>query len=365
MAFSAGVWTASALNSVKVAANKMFNSEVWNKQWSLPNMVWNDLITNQTLNATDPAVMDLQDGTTCRAVTVHWIQDKATPATTDCGTAYAGDNTDCSFTGTELGSDSKSYTTACLEVSRRRVLKSNCKDEISYNEKTATALMNIKKELELELEQRLISFIEGAKKTNPLTSAEWTGTIAGDTWTFTPAEIQESLIAELLEAAEILRMVNPVLVSGRAWYQNKIIADATVGTTSNIFSLLGSDKGFPSTHDIVNLDTLAGGAGDQYFYLVDLATIGFIPEARYSNTAPMSDVANLSYWRDSLMNLQWANNGQAQAIPIDMRRLVQCTGQSDYAYDYEGKASGAFVEAPANDGSNYPNVIKCVVNVTP
>lgn len=360
MAFVSGTWDAAALNTVKVEAARMWNQDVWQKQYKRVTGIWNDLITNQTLSASDPSVMDLLDGTTCRAITVYWMQDKAAPSTTACGTAYEGTANDCDFDGPELGADSKSYSTACLAVSRRKIIDKNCKDEFDTTQKTARALMNIKKDLEFELENKLISFIEGEKKTNPLETADWTGTIAGDTWTINKADVKPEFIAELKEAAEILKMVNPVIVSGRTWYQDKLIANAEQGGgCCNLYSLLSQENGFQNTHNIVDLDTLAGGTA---FYLVDLATIGFVPEARYSNPTPQSKVANLTFWRDSTMNLQWRNGTNVPTtIPVDMRRLVKCVGQSDYSFVYEGKISGLFASSPANDGTDYPNVLKFLV----
>ena len=48
-------------------------------------------------------------------------------------------------------------------------------------------------------------------------------------------------------------------------------------------------------------------------------------------------------------------------IDFDMRMLRKCEGQSDYSDRYEGKHSGVFVEAPANDGTAYPNVLEITV----
>ena len=289
---------------------------------------------------------------------MFWLQDTNTPATIAPGTAYSDDNGDCTFDGTELGSDSKQYATAPLAVSRRKVVHSRCKNMIEFNDMSAQAVMNIKKELEIEAEKQLLSFIIGARKTIGLASADYTGTIVGDNWALTTADIKPELIAELKRAADVLHMVDPVIVSGSVWYDDKTIANATKGgSCCNIYSLLSAEDGFANTHNVYDLETLAGAKN---FYLVDMATIMFVPATENENAAPTSTVADTFEWKDQLIDLRWNNGSGSQLVPIDMRMKRVCEGRRSHSDRYEGLLSGVFGEAPLND-SGYPNVVEFTV----
>jgi len=355
MAYSAGVFTPTALQKARAKASEMWASDVWNKQWKRPTGVFNFLTNRQAVRVRNTGVQTLINGRYCNQHEVWFLND----VNDTSSETYSGDSADCTFTGAELGSDAKTYTSSDLGIFRRTVNSVKCVREDDFDLLRATAMMNIKMDLELELEKDLLTFITANTKGTLTGFSPTTGTWdeTNDKWVITPAQATAEFIAEIKREAIKFRMIDPVLVCGNAYFLERMKADAEPGSGYQNYNALLTDPNLPIVHNIVDLDTISGGTK---MYLVDAASIGFIPSQENQNTSPLSNVADLFFWYEGSMNLTYSDGGQILPVPFDWRMRKACTGASSSAFaeHYEGKAAGVFAEAPQPEQTIYPNIVE-------
>lgn len=355
MAYTAGVFTPTALQKARAQASEMWASDVWNKQWKRPTGVFNFLTNRQAVRFRNTGIQTILDGRHCNQHEI-WFLNDVNDTTSE---TYAGNSTDCTFTGAELGSDAKIYTSADLAIFRRTVNSVKCKREDDFDLLRATALMNIKADIDLELEKDLLSFIVANKKGTLTgfvpTTGNWDET--NDKWVVTSANANAEFIAEIKREAIKFRMIDPVLVCGNHYFLERMKADAEPGTGYQNYNALLTDPNMPIVHNIVDLDTISGGTK---IYLVDAASIAFVPSQENENTSPQSIVSDLYFWGEQSMTLTYRDGGSILPVPLDWRMRRACTGASSQAFGehYEGKAAGVFAESPQPEQTIYPNIVE-------
>lgn len=352
MAYSAGVYL--ALQAARGKASEMWANDVHNKQWKLPNTVFNSITNRQALRIAGTSLQTLKNGRHCNNHDIYFLND----VNDTSSETYSGDADDCTFTGQKLGTDTKTYTTSDLAIFRRTVDFVKCKTEVEEAELRAQAILNIKKDIEIELEKDLLTFISSNNKGTfggafVPTTGSWDED--NDKWVVASGDADAEFLAEVVMWAEKFRMIDPVIVSGSAYYLDKIKANAEPGSGyQNYNALLNA---LPMFHNITNLDTITSATK---FYLVDAATIGFIPSQLYTNTAPQTKTSDLYYWSDNLMNFTYKDGNSIMQVPTDWRLSVACTGASahDVSEHYEGKAAGVFAESQQPEQAVYPNIVE-------
>ena len=125
MAYTAGVFTPTALQKTRAKASEMWASDIHNKQWNRPTGIFNGLTSRQAVNVRNSNINTLIDGRYCNTHELYFYQDVVDTSSA----TYAGDSNDCTFTGQELGTDVVTYTSSDLAIFRRTVNYVKCKRE--------------------------------------------------------------------------------------------------------------------------------------------------------------------------------------------------------------------------------------------
>lgn len=350
MPVTPGDFTASKLGKIQFEMEKMFRGSQIDTHLNQPVSWFQALFENQqfSLDQYTQVVVDGYDG---RAFQGTWLQmcDMTTVETS----TYAGNSTDCTIDGDEVGSQTKSYTPNIGFYKEFKVEEdSDYHDNLfSMEQKIARGMLTTLTALDLQLEAKLIASLDAAADT--ITIGDFTGLgIAGATAKDTNTTVDlvsgdftQDLIMSLAIYAEQKDFQMPKLLNGQNLYKIYNLAQFNADPNKTYEALMMPNGPLPMVWNIKTPDVQLS---NKVSFLVDNANIAYFNTRRHVNEVPKNqqDGDNTHTFSIRSPRLVWRNGSSLQPVYYDVKRQRKCIGNDRWAEVFRVEHNGGIVYGP-------------------
>ncbi len=316
---AAGDFSASQMPDIVRRIRELFDEPRSYRELQQPIESIKAIVENQRVNWGDPVT----DGTKCIGVNGVFLRD-CNDNTTSCADEETPTIT-CTVDGDEIESDGILYKPNGCIYETFSVYDDECKDILTFNEKMAFAMASKEMKILERLNKESIAFLLANTQDN--TASNTGGTVVDGNTYFDATDFSSpDILAEFAYIAAQLDVVNPIMLTGRNFYNMLYNAN---------FEKLNDDQrdrwaklqNWDWYFDIKNFDIVAQELATLMF---DAGALGFYTVNQFHNLAPMNilDSQNTHIYRYNSQKLSWRNGSGSvpAAFDVTMQRKCRVSG---------------------------------------
>ena len=289
MSTTAGVWSETTLQNVRVRAEALMLDDRIKQQYIPKLDAVNALNAVQTAN-----VRPLKDRTKNFTVELEWLNY--------CGLTV-GDTNACTFGTTE---GSTNVETKTLDKDREvtfeveeYTFKTN---DFAYEEAIAKGLLRADMLICEDFAQSFVTDLNTGLGVNLYTGAP--GSVVGTTTSINAADWDYSLYAYLLQVADKNKFTSPVLLNGNNLYRAFINSQFAAGNADGK-AAAAAFGAMPTYFDIHNLPTVNGAS--EWSYLLSMGSWAWASAPKYSDTLEKFQHENRYSFQSRFIPGLWLN----------------------------------------------------------
>jgi hypothetical protein len=224
-----------------------------------------------------------------------------------------------------------------------------CRNAYSFEQILAEFKLRAKVNMEQDLTRKLVALVAANADTPSADWFETPGTVSGDTYQIADSDFKSDIYADILAAAGITYMNDPIIINGRNLFNDTFLAQFKgAACCDNDQVLLGSP--FQYYFDLHNVDNVLGG---KYTLAVDRNALLFWSAQEFLNMEPVLWANDTYHWSETLPRLQYFANGTMNPIYVDIKAKRVCTNGNIYGWNFQMYLNGALTPNLANcDGRN-------------
>lgn len=345
MAANANGMDDTRLIDLKVNLNTIFGTESQNLHLNRPTPTFNCVFGNQNISLTGDVQIALQNGKHCEAVSVFFLSTcdlSVDDCTTEC--RIEAEEEICSLTA-------NIEPTECWET-KFAIRDNECANEFEFQQKYDMKFAEKLAAMDQEGEIRAIGkFQEWAEDLSDVEVG--TGGLSADNsvWEIPKSEWNAELMVELQCVIEDCEMVNPLLVLGKAFRKDMMLAAAKQGGGCCDYNSL-----YGSINSCSNPRLLDKQVGVTSAFIVDVAKVGYFNRWIHTSTSPVrqNDQYDTVHYRINSQKLQYRLNGSLQPVIYDVYEQRHCVSEDIYETRVKIKHRGGFACLPDNCVGEYP-----------
>ena len=343
MAFSEGVFTNAAFDSVKAKLSDIWSSDSMYRHLNRDTPIFNSVYGEQSITLEGGVRMALTNGKHTEGVQVRFLQSSDLTVDNPTTACTIPDGTE---TGSEVATYAQSINYEKIVTVKEVAEEGTFTTEDKLAIQTANLLASLDQEGEKQGIAKLISLgadlslartgvdlpVGAAKVGPPIDNTIWE--IPTTLWT-------SELIVDFLNYAEDVEILQPKLITGSLYRKEMMIAEATKGEgCCNTYSLYGMIDMISNSREF---DGLLGAKGA---LLIDNAKVGYFNTTIHTSMVPVpsNDANSTHHYLMSSPKLRYNDNGTIKPVMYDIYWQRTCVAEDVYQYTIKGKHRGGFVE---------------------
>ena len=199
-----------------------------------------------------------------------------------------------------------------------------CANAVTFGEQLAYLGMKAKVAIEVKISKALVALAATGQDTPLVAWFETPGAVVGTAYEIEASNFGSEVIADVQWAAKAADMFDPIIISGRNFYNKHILEMyASTGCCTND-AILNRNQAFDLYWDAKNVDSVLGADST---IVIDKNSLLFMSSPVYSNIGMENMVMteNDTYvWVETLPRLQYFAGGRMQPIYVNVRAAKTC-----------------------------------------
>ena len=328
MAYTEGVFTPSKFGDMLIKEQELLGEGSRMNELKKPIVAGQAILMHQ-----NPSISEMWAGEQCIAAKVVALRACETTIVDDSG----DDIITCDVpAGVEAGSEAIQLEKTLLTNPARFVVwDDQCHNAFSAIEETAYHKLKAKVDLEVELTRAALALAAANADTPNAGWFETPGTVVSDTFQIDSDDFKSDLIADILAASQITDMYDAIIINGRNFFNDAILAQYKGIACCDNDSILNEQNYFQLYWDLRNPDQVLSG---RYTLAVDKNSLLFWSSPLWTNAVPERRTGDVYTWSETLPRFRYMANNTMNNIFVDVKAKRVCRASNNierYGWQYE------------------------------